>query len=119
MEGKTPQDPRGSRPLTQKDSKKQFNRDDCHVVQLLNAFIYRGPYGKHFCFVFEILGMNLLDIIKKYQFKGVPINLARKIARQCLIGLDYLHNICKIIHTDLKPENVILTLTQDQIVALR
>jgi serine/threonine-protein kinase SRPK3 len=98
-----------------KDNPRQYTRDDCHVVQLLNAFIYRGPYGHHFCMIFEILGVNLLEIIKRYQYKGVPINLARKIARQCLIGLDYLHTICHIIHTDLKPENVLLTLTQEQI----
>jgi len=85
------------------------------VVQLLNAFIYIGPYGKHFCMVFEILGVNLLELIKKYEYKGCPIHLCRKIAKQCLIGLDYLHNICKIIHTDLKPENVLMTLTPTQI----
>jgi serine/threonine-protein kinase SRPK3 len=27
-----------------------------------------------------------------------------------LIGLDYLHRKCRIIHTDLKPENVIVAL---------
>lgn len=98
-----------------KSKKKSFSRDDCHVVQLLNAFIYKGPYGSHFCMVFEILGVNLLELIKKYEYNGCPAHLCRKIAKQCLIGLDYLHNICKIIHTDLKPENVLMTLTPDQI----
>jgi serine/threonine-protein kinase SRPK3 len=32
-----------------------------------------------------------------------------------LIGLDYLHRICGIIHTDLKPENVNLCLRQDEL----
>lgn len=36
-------------------------------------------------------------------------------ARQCLLGLDYLHRVCKVIHTDLKPENVNLCLTQEEI----
>lgn len=58
--------------------------------------------------VFEIMGVNLLEIIKRYNYKGVPIPLVRKLARQCLIGLDYLHRMCHIIHTDLKPENVLV-----------
>lgn len=57
--------------MTKRDSEKQLTRDDCHVVQLLNAFIYKGPYGNHFCMVFEILGVNLLEIIKRYKYKGV------------------------------------------------
>ena len=31
-------------------------------------------------------------------------------SRQILIGLDYLHRMCHLIHTDLKPENVLLSL---------
>lgn len=65
--------------------------------------------------VFEIMGVNLLEIIKRYDYKGVPIPLVRRMARQCLIGLDYLHRMCNIIHTDLKPENVLICLTEEEI----
>ena len=37
-------------------------------------------------------------------------------AKQILIGLDYLHRMCGIIHTDLKPENVLVCLTKDELV---
>lgn len=40
--------------------KTTYDRDDCHVLNLLNSFLYKGPYGNHFCMVFEILGVNLL-----------------------------------------------------------
>ena len=89
--------------------------DHCYVVQLLNTFSHTGVHGTHVCLVFEVLGVNLLEIIKFYQYKGVPINLCRSIGKQVLIGLDYLHRICGIIHTDLKPENVIVQLTQAQV----
>ena len=98
-----------------KGRKKNYNRDDCYTVQLLNAFIYQGPYGKHFCMVFEILGVNLLEIIKRYKYKGIPIHLCRKMARQMLLGLHYLHKHCGIIHTDLKPENVMLCLDEEEL----
>ncbi|CAD8188383.1 unnamed protein product [Paramecium pentaurelia] len=101
--------------LIQYKPNQRLNRDDTHVVQLLNSFVYRGPYGCHFCMVFEILGVNLLEIIKRYEFKGVPMRLCRKIAKEVLIGLEFLHDHCGVIHTDLKPENVLLQLTQDEI----
>lgn len=69
----------------------------------------------HFVMVFEILGVNLLEIMKRYDYKGIPIPLVRRIARQVLMGLDYLHRICRIIHTDLKPENVIVCLTRGEL----
>jgi len=65
--------------------------------------------------VFEILGVNLLEIMKRYDYKGVPIPIVRRMAKQILLGLDYLHRFCKIIHTDLKPENVIVSLTRAEL----
>ena len=90
-------------------------KENSHVVQLLNSFIYHGQNGKHFCMVFEVMGVTLLEIIKRYNYKGIPLPLVRIITKQILIGLDFLHRICHIIHTDLKPENVLVCLTQDEL----
>jgi serine/threonine-protein kinase SRPK3 len=59
--------------------------------------------------------VNLLEIMKRYDYKGIPLPLVRRIAKQVLLGLDYLHRVCKIIHTDLKPENVNLCLTDKEV----
>lgn len=37
------------------------------------------------------------------------------VSRQVLQGLDYLHTKCKIIHTDIKPENILLTVNEPYI----
>jgi len=58
--------------------------------------------------VFEKLGDNLLTLIKRYDYRGVPLDYVRSITQQMLVGLDYLHRERQIIHTDLKPENVLL-----------
>lgn len=34
---------------------------------------------------------------------------------QVLQGLDYLHSKCRIIHTDIKPENILLTVNESYI----
>jgi serine/threonine-protein kinase SRPK3 len=34
--------------------------------------------------------------------------LVKQITKQVMLGLDYLHRECGIIHTDLKPENVLI-----------
>ncbi|KAI0648588.1 kinase-like domain-containing protein [Trametes meyenii] len=79
-----------------------------HVISFLDHFRHKGPNGTHVCMVFEVLGENLLGLIKRHQNKGVPMHLVRQIAKQILLGLDYMHRCCGVIHTDLKPENVLI-----------
>lgn len=79
-----------------------------HVVSLLDSFNHKGPHGVHVCMVFEVLGENLLGLIKRWNHRGIPMPLVKQITKQVLLGLDYLHRECGIIHTDLKPENVLI-----------
>ncbi|KAE9397472.1 kinase-like protein [Gymnopus androsaceus JB14] len=81
-----------------------------HVISFLDHFRHRGPNGTHICMVFEVLGENLLGLIKRHQSKGVPMGLVRQIAKQVLLGLDYMHRECGVVHTDLKPENVLVVI---------
>ena len=102
-----------------KDDKEKLadieTAENSKVVQLLNSFIYHGQNGRHFCMVFEIVGVTLLELIKRYNYKGIPLPYIRIITKQILIGLDFLHRMCHIIHTDLKPENVLVCLTKDEL----
>ncbi|XP_039664146.1 SRSF protein kinase 2 [Perca fluviatilis] len=78
------------------------------VVQLIDDFKISGVNGIHVCMVFEVLGHHLLKWIIKSNYQGLPLPCVKSIIKQVLQGLDYLHTKCKIIHTDIKPENILM-----------
>ena len=71
-------------------------------VQLLDDFKVSGVNGSHVCMVFEVLGHNLLKLIIRSNYRGIPIPNVKTIVKQVLQGLDYLHRKCQIIHTDVR-----------------
>ena len=79
------------------------------MVTLLDSFDHQGPHGTHVCMTFPVLGDTLLDVIKRFDYRGAPLAFVKRMSRDVLLALDYLHARKKIIHTDLKPENVLLT----------
>jgi Protein kinase domain len=78
------------------------------VATLHDSFFHTGPNGRHMCMVFSMLGCNLLSVIKAFNYRGIPIEVVKRMIQGVCKGLDFLHRRCKIIHTDLKPENVLL-----------
>ena len=69
------------------------------------------PTG-HKCLVFEKLGSSLYDVLKKHDFVGFTLESVKEISIQLFDALDHLHSVCNIVHTDIKPENLLLVSNQ-------
>ncbi|KKK12889.1 hypothetical protein P175DRAFT_0533268 [Aspergillus ochraceoroseus IBT 24754] len=82
---------------------KYDKNDDHHLLRLKDTFIHR----QHLCLVFELLSVNLYELIKQNQFRGLSTTLVRVFAQQLLNALSLL-NKAHLIHCDLKPENILL-----------
>merc|ERR1712141_843035 len=98
--------------VRQSDEKDPF-RERC--VQLLDDFKISGVNGTHVCMVFEVLGHNLLKFIIRSNYQGIPLYNVKTIMKQVFEGLHYLRTKCKIIHTDIKPENVLICVDEAHI----
>jgi len=89
-------------------SQPKIDYSDLRIVGMFDSFLVRGVNGTHMCMAFEVMGANLLKLIEQFDFKGVPLDIVKIIMRDVLEGLDFLHTTCKVIHTDIKPENILI-----------
>ena len=104
--------------LLKQVAQSEARSGDHHVALLYDSFQHRGVNGLHHAMVFEVLGDNLLSLIKATKYKGLAMPLVRSVASAVLLALDHLHARLRIIHTDLKPENILCTLHPQQIQAM-
>ena len=74
-----------------------------HIVRLRDFFMNRG----HLCLVFELLNLNLYELIRRNKFRGLSLSLVRVFVTHILEALTVLEK-SSIIHCDIKPENILL-----------
>uniref|UniRef100_A0A914XTP8 non-specific serine/threonine protein kinase n=1 Tax=Panagrolaimus superbus TaxID=310955 RepID=A0A914XTP8_9BILA len=95
--------------------KKVKNHD--HIVQYFRSFTIKRNGYAHDCVLFEPLGGTLLSLLKrvnngvKAQNAGLKIEAIKKVTRHILLGLQHLHEVMKFVHTDIKPENILVNVT--------
>ena len=96
-----------------------------NIIQLLNYFIFEGENSeeKFLCKIYEITGITLQNLLNKFLKKnknrggggGIPLPYVRIIAREILIGLDFIHSFGEVIHSNLNMDNILICLSKDEL----
>ncbi|CAE7863253.1 unnamed protein product, partial [Symbiodinium microadriaticum] len=80
------------------------------LVGLLGLFPHQGPACQHACVALELLGPSALEMAERSRSSRLPLPLLCCALRGGLRALDFLHRECSIIHTDVKPENILINI---------
>ena len=86
---------------------EHLNRADAydrhHVVRMHDYFVCQG----HVCLVFELLSVNLYELLKSNGYRGLSCTLVRVLVSQLLDACALMRRL-GLLHCDLKPENILL-----------
>ncbi|KAI6118724.1 hypothetical protein EDD16DRAFT_978775 [Pisolithus croceorrhizus] len=86
------------------DNLRKWDQDEKHhVIKMTEHFYFRN----HLCIAMELLSINLYELIKANGFVGFTTALIRRFTSQMIMSLCLMRHH-RIVHCDLKPENVLL-----------
>lgn len=87
-----------------------------YCVNMLDFFVYEENENTRFvCSVYELYAGSIHMVLDTGKHKyGLPIPVVKNITKQLLNALVILHGELHIIHTDIKPENILFKGVIDQ-----
>ncbi|KAJ5555935.1 hypothetical protein N7513_003577 [Penicillium frequentans] len=86
------------------------------IRELYDSFELPGHAGKHRCLILQPMYMTLLEMMRLNP-RPFDVPLLKMTLRRLLVALDFLHTEANITHTDLKTDNLMLSLEDDRMLA--
>ncbi|KAJ8130917.1 hypothetical protein O1611_g2714 [Lasiodiplodia mahajangana] len=83
----------------------------------LDDFSLEGPRGTHSCLVYETMRETLSRFQRRWPGQRLPAPIFKLYAYSLLQALDYLHTECHLIHTDIKDDNIMVTIEHDSVLS--
>lgn len=77
---------------------------------MLDTFKVKTKQGEHLCIVYDVLREPIDICMEKFPGRRFSCEKIRVLLPALLTGLDYLHSEAKVVHTDLKADNIMMGL---------
>ncbi|PLB53826.1 kinase-like protein [Aspergillus steynii IBT 23096] len=85
------------------------------VRSLLDSFDADGPEDQHRCLVHPPLWESVWAFLHRNPVRRLPKPVLAFVLLRLFLGLDYLHSECRIVHTDLKADNIMMGIADDTV----
>ncbi|KAJ3105129.1 dual specificity protein kinase kns1, partial [Physocladia obscura] len=84
-----------------------LKKNDPQNLKRCIHLMFHFEHRNHTCMVFELLAQSIFDFLKENSFSPFPVSHIQSFAHQIIDSITFMHNL-RLIHTDLKPENLML-----------
>ncbi|RGP65954.1 serine threonine cmgc group [Fusarium sporotrichioides] len=85
------------------------------VRTLSDSFRVNGPDGDHLVLAHPPLWQSVEGAIRRSSPKRLPASGTRFVLKDLFLALEYLHDECQIIHTDIKADNIMFGITDPSV----
>ncbi|KAF1979466.1 non-specific serine/threonine protein kinase [Bimuria novae-zelandiae CBS 107.79] len=96
-------------------SLKADHHGQSFIRGLLGTFEITGPTGQHLCLVHPPMHMTVRDLQYMKPSRRLNEPLLRWTLSNVLSALTFLHEQAEVIHTDINPSNIMLTVADDSV----
>uniref|UniRef100_A0A3B4T326 Protein kinase domain-containing protein n=1 Tax=Seriola dumerili TaxID=41447 RepID=A0A3B4T326_SERDU len=106
---KESEDPTIRREVAMLEAVRALDPDKKNIVRFMENF----RFNELSCLAFEMLDRSIWDLMKERNWEPLGVSEIRPVTHQLLVAFEALKNI-GIMHTDLKPDNIMLVNHKDQ-----
>jgi serine/threonine protein kinase len=82
-----------------------------YLINMIEHFKFKPLQSKQYaiCMVFELMACSIYQLIRRGKYKkGLPPEIVYNISLQIIKGVKDIHDKLQMIHTDIKPENILI-----------
>lgn len=101
----------------------KLKKNNYFLNEMVDHFVYKsddtnddGKHKEHICIIFPLMAGSMYDLMKKGKYEnGFPLNIIKKTVYQLLVAMDALYKVYNVVHTDIKPDNMLVVGTNNKI----